>query len=143
MYITVSDRCAAYQDREFQLVNKGNSYRLISDDPNDIALGFDPVEPGTNRFVKQGISFDELDLAYDKESFATYEGTVFEAMEIKDGMIMLRFPYNKKLLKRYGDRVKLFMDFYEMWVPLKEVTKITQVWKPLKTSTCQKVSHEK
>lgn len=134
MYISVRGRHAIYQNREFELEEELiGSYMLTSRDANDTPFGLNPVKGRDDRFIKRGVSLDQFSFAYWKKTYAVYEGTKFQAMEIKDGLIMLRFPYNETLLKRYEDRVTLFMDFYEMWVPLKDITEITQVWKPLTT----------
>lgn len=133
MKIKVLGQYAIFQGREFGFECHNDGYWLISDDPNDVHLGFVPASGVENRFVMKGIDLNQLSFLFEKVTYAYYDGCKFQASRITDDAILLNFS-SQDLLNKYThqniDVIAYDRNDYYMYVPIKFITRIEQEWIP-------------
>ena len=131
MKIKVLGQYAVFQGRKFGFECHNDGYWLISDDPNDVHLGFVPASGVENRFVMKGIDLNQLSFLFEKVTYAYYDGRKFQASRITDDAILLNFS-SQDLLNKYThqniDVIAYDRNDYYMYVPIKFITRIEQEW---------------
>lgn len=70
-------RFAQYQGKEFPLLCQKNQNLLISNDPNDIAIGFSKDETPWHKVYELSVSSDQVESAYRVQTWAKYKGYDF------------------------------------------------------------------
>lgn len=124
---------AIFHNREFEFECHSDGYWLVSDDPNDISLGFWKVPGVENRFIMKNVDLDQISLIFRKETHAYYDGYKFKVSRIVDNLIMLNFSSNE-LLDKYSrkgiDVIRYDRHDYYMYVALADIERIEQIWVP-------------
>lgn len=119
---------AIYKGKEYQFLDfDDGNYALISEDENDMDIGFQEIRTG--RYAKD-VRLEDLDFVFEKSTIVVYRGDEFIGSIIEDNQIML-YTRDTSLGKKY-DMIMRDKDEYYLYVGLKDVDEIMQRWIPLK-----------
>ncbi len=121
-------KSAIYKEKEYEFLDLSNGkYALISNDINDMELGFEKVRD--NRYLKS-VLLEELDFIFEKDTRVIYKGDEFLGSVIHGNKIML-YTDDPDLGKKYNMIMRDRLEYY-LYVDLWEVDEITQKWTPLR-----------
>lgn len=121
---------ALYKNKEYKAHQDfhSNKIKLVSTDPKDLQLGFEERSPG--KYFKE-VYPQDVQSAYTVRSFALYQGTQFQVINITGDDILLYHsgpsPRAEQLGFRMVDRLE-----YEKVVERSELEKIWEERKPIK-----------
>lgn len=119
---------AVYKGKEYQFLDLDDgNYSLISEDENDMDIGFQEIRIG--RYAKD-VQLGDLDFVFEKNTIVVYRGDEFIGSIIEDNQIML-YTREVSLGKKY-DMIMRDKDEYYLYVSLKDIDEIIQRWIPLK-----------
>lgn len=118
---------AVYNGREYQFLDLNDgSFSLISNDENDINIGFQKIRSG--RYAKD-VQLQDVDFIFEKNTIVKYKGDEFIGSIIENDKIML-YTRDTTLGKKYN-MIMRDKDEYYLYVKLKEIDEIIQRWLPL------------
>lgn len=118
---------AVYNGREYQFLDLNNgSFSLISNDENDINIGFQKIRFG--RYAKD-VQLQDVEFIFEKNTIVKYKGDEFIGSIIENDKIML-YTRDTTLGKKYN-MIMRDKDEYYLYVKLKEIDEIIQRWLPL------------
>lgn len=118
---------AVYNGREYQFLDLNDgSFSLISNDENDINIGFQKIRSG--RYAKD-VQLQDVDFIFEKNTIVKYKGDEFIGSIIENDKIML-YTRDTTLGKKYN-MIMRDKDEYYLYVKLKEIDEIIQQWLPL------------
>lgn len=133
MNIHTTGRYAIFRNREFEFECHSDGFWLISDDPNDVSLGFSEASGTENRYIMKNVALAQLSLVFQKATYAYYDGCKFKVTRIVGSLLMLNFS-SIALSRRYCGRgvnvIQYNRQDYYMYVPLKDIERIEQEWIP-------------
>ncbi len=121
-------KSAIYKEKEYEFLDLSNGkYALISNDINDMELGFEKVRD--NRYLKS-VLLEELDFIFEKDTRVIYKGDEFLGSVIHGNKIML-YTGSRLLAEKYNMIMRDRMEYF-LYVDLWEVDEITRKWTPLR-----------
>ena len=132
MNIHTTGRYAIFRNREFEFECHDDGFWLVSDDPNDVSLGFSEVSGAEKRYIMKNVALTQLSLVFQKATYAYYDGCKFKVSRITGSLMILNFS-SIALSRRYcrrGVNVMQYRQDYYMYVPLKDIERIEQEWIP-------------
>lgn len=127
---------AQYKGKEFPLLCKGNQSLLISNDPNDITIGFTKDETPWRKIYELLVSSDQVESAYMVATWAKYKGYDFFIFGYKeeDNTVALEpdlsiSNYTLDLL--FGYHPVSPHETYAPWVKIDDLEEVWEVRSPV------------
>jgi len=127
---------AQYKGKEFSLLCKGNQILLISNDPNDIAIGFLKDETPWRKIYELSVSSDQVESAYQVQTWAKYKGYDFFIFGYKEDNNMVALEpdtsinnYTLDLL--FGQHPVSPHVTFAPWVKIDDLEEIWEVRSPV------------